>query len=165
MEGKRRIGERPEIFFLLSFMAFQVSFNRGTAFSVGWANSRQSMKLYYNHATPRAAFPIAHSCATLKLRVWTSVQYKVTTLSILKNVAGKRHNSPLSELSSLNLSPLYVNSGNLESSKWNDQEGRSRKRPQSNSCTENGVFYGNHRTTECKSEHQCGYVTHAAETD
>ena len=36
MEGKEgREGETPEIFFLLSFMAFQVSFNRGTAFSVG----------------------------------------------------------------------------------------------------------------------------------
>ena len=46
MEGKEgREGETPEIFFLLSFMAFQVSFNRGTAFSVGWATSRQSMKL------------------------------------------------------------------------------------------------------------------------
>ena len=64
-----REGETPEIFFLLSFMAFQVSFNRGTAFSVGWATSRQSMKLYYNRATPRAAFPIAHSCATVKFEI------------------------------------------------------------------------------------------------
>ena len=50
-------------------------------------------------------------------------------------------------------------SGNLESTKWNDQEGRSRKRPQSNGCTENGVFYGDHRTNEC--EHQCNVVLSA----
>ena len=41
MEGEEgeRGGETPEIFFLLSFMAFQVSFDRGTAFSEGVGHS------------------------------------------------------------------------------------------------------------------------------
>ena len=106
MEGKEDRGETGNIFFCYPLWLFRSHLIVVPRFQWGRPVLVRAWSCITTVQLLERLFPLPTRVLPWSYR--SEHWYKVTILSILKNVAGKRNNSPLSELSSLNLSPLYA---------------------------------------------------------
>ena len=106
MEGKEDRGETGNIFFCYPLWLFRSHLIVVPRFQWGRPILVRAWSCITTVQLLERLFPLPTRVLPWSYR--SEHWYKVTILSILKNVAGKRNNSPLSELSSLNLSPLYA---------------------------------------------------------